>query len=169
MHFLIVAACDEALERARQLEALGIALHQVPSVAHARLALLAEPHIDAVLIDATSDLARAEQVAAAGLPVTERSDALAAAIDAARAKGFLVLPAEPGNAGSQARLPGNPLFTSDGPPLAEGGVELDAMEERLIREALVRARGNKSQAARLLGITRRMLYCRMEKHGIEDG
>jgi len=48
------------------------------------------------------------------------------------------------------------------------GVQLEQVEARLIREALRRARGNKSQAARLLGITRRALYCRMEKHGIAD-
>jgi two-component system NtrC family response regulator len=46
------------------------------------------------------------------------------------------------------------------------GIELEALEARFIREALTRARGNKSQAARLLGITRRALYCRMEKYGI---
>ena len=40
------------------------------------------------------------------------------------------------------------------------------VEANFIREALTQARGNKSQAARLLGITRRALYCRMEKHGI---
>jgi DNA-binding NtrC family response regulator len=46
------------------------------------------------------------------------------------------------------------------------GVNLEDVEAGLIREALERARGNKSQAARLLGITRRALYCRMEKYGI---
>ncbi|HEX5079167.1 MAG TPA: sigma-54 dependent transcriptional regulator [Geminicoccaceae bacterium] len=96
MQFLIVAASDEVLERARRLEVPGIVFHQVPSLAHARLALLAEPHIDAILIDAASDVARSGHVAAAGCPGTDRSDALAAATDAARARGFLVLPAEPG-------------------------------------------------------------------------
>ena len=33
-------------------------------------------------------------------------------------------------------------------------------------QALERARGNKSLAARLLGLTRRTLYSRMEKHGL---
>jgi DNA-binding NtrC family response regulator len=40
-------------------------------------------------------------------------------------------------------------------------------EEQMIREALARAGGNKSKAARLLGITRRALYGRLEKYGIE--
>jgi DNA-binding NtrC family response regulator len=51
--------------------------------------------------------------------------------------------------------------------LPRGGVDLEELEARFIREALARSRGNKSQAARLLGITRRALYCRMEKYGID--
>jgi DNA-binding NtrC family response regulator len=50
--------------------------------------------------------------------------------------------------------------------LPADGVNLEQLEARFIREALARARGNKSQAARLLGITRRALYCRMEKYGL---
>jgi two-component system NtrC family response regulator len=97
--------------------------------------------------------------------VIERATILAGG--AAIGPEHVMLPADPGggDAGDRGRLPGSPLFTSDGSPGA-GGVQLDAMEAGLIREALARARGNKSQAARLLGITRRMLYCRMEKHGI---
>jgi DNA-binding NtrC family response regulator len=53
--------------------------------------------------------------------------------------------------------------------LPEDGVRLEEVEASLIREALERARGNKSQASRLLGITRRALYCRMEKYGISGG
>ncbi len=40
------------------------------------------------------------------------------------------------------------------------------MEKALILQALERAAGNKSRAARLLGLTRRTLYSRMEKHGL---
>jgi hypothetical protein len=36
----------------------------------------------------------------------------------------------------------------------------------LILKALEAARGNKSQAARLLGLTRRTLYSRMERFGL---
>ena len=46
------------------------------------------------------------------------------------------------------------------------GVNLDAIERILLDKALARARGNKSQAARLLGLTRAQLYSRLEKHGI---
>jgi DNA-binding NtrC family response regulator len=42
-------------------------------------------------------------------------------------------------------------------------------EERLIRDALEKAGGNKSKAARLLGITRRALYGRLERYGIDPG
>ena len=52
--------------------------------------------------------------------------------------------------------------------LPEGGIDLEQLEAHLIRRALVKAAGNKSQAARLLGMTRRTLYSRMEKHGIRE-
>jgi DNA-binding NtrC family response regulator len=39
-------------------------------------------------------------------------------------------------------------------------------EEQMIRQALEKSGGNKSKAARLLGITRRALYGRLEKYGI---
>jgi DNA-binding NtrC family response regulator len=54
-------------------------------------------------------------------------------------------------------------------PASAGGDEatLSGAEERMIRDALARADGNKSQAARLLGITRRALYGRLEKYGID--
>jgi len=40
-------------------------------------------------------------------------------------------------------------------------------EERMVRDALAKAGGNKSEAARILGITRRSLYGRLERYGIE--
>ena len=40
------------------------------------------------------------------------------------------------------------------------------MERGLIEKALERAKGNKSQAARLLGLTRAQLYSRLEKYGV---
>jgi transcriptional regulator of acetoin/glycerol metabolism len=53
-------------------------------------------------------------------------------------------------------------------PAAEATLRgwLDAAEAWRIREALVAARGNRSAAARALGIGRRTLYAKMEKHGI---
>jgi two-component system response regulator HydG len=46
---------------------------------------------------------------------------------------------------------------------------LSEAEERMIRDALARAGGNKSRAARILGITRRALYGRLERYGIDTG
>jgi two-component system response regulator HydG len=42
------------------------------------------------------------------------------------------------------------------------GFNLDNLERELLRAALERTSGNKSAAARLLGITRRRLYCRLD-------
>jgi len=47
------------------------------------------------------------------------------------------------------------------------GLTLDQYEQSLIREALKRANGNKSQAARLLGLTRNALRYRLAQMGIE--
>ncbi len=52
-----------------------------------------------------------------------------------------------------------------GGPLAEA-LSLSEQEEQMIRQALTKAGGNKSKAARLLGITRRALYGRLERYGI---
>jgi DNA-binding NtrC family response regulator len=48
------------------------------------------------------------------------------------------------------------------------GMTLDQWEDDMIREALKRANGNKSQAARLLGLSRNALRYRLSKIGIED-
>ncbi len=47
------------------------------------------------------------------------------------------------------------------------GMSLDEYEQELIREALRRAGGNKSQAARLLGLTRNALRYRLTQMGME--
>jgi transcriptional regulator with GAF, ATPase, and Fis domain len=47
------------------------------------------------------------------------------------------------------------------------GMSLDEYEQQIIREALKRANGNKSQAARLLGLTRNALRYRLAQMGIE--
>jgi DNA-binding NtrC family response regulator len=48
------------------------------------------------------------------------------------------------------------------------GMTLDQYEDEMIREALKRANGNKSQAARLLGLSRNALRYRLSKIGIAD-
>jgi transcriptional regulator with GAF, ATPase, and Fis domain len=58
---------------------------------------------------------------------------------------------------------GAPAWVPEIPP---GGLSLEVLERELILKSLDMARGNKSQAARLLGLTRRTLYSRMERHGL---
>ena len=43
---------------------------------------------------------------------------------------------------------------------------LARLEEMLIRRALDRCRGNRAEAARMLGIRRQHLYSRLERYGI---
>jgi DNA-binding NtrC family response regulator len=47
------------------------------------------------------------------------------------------------------------------------GATLDEYEQSIIREALKRASGNKSQAARLLGLTRNALRYRLSQMGLD--
>jgi len=71
------------------------------------------------------------------------------------------------------RLDYAPSRASNGQPAASAtgflpeGMTLDEYEKQLIREALRRAGGNKSQAARLLGLTRNALRYRLSQMGIE--
>jgi DNA-binding NtrC family response regulator len=55
-----------------------------------------------------------------------------------------------------------------GTALLPEGKTLDEWEDEIIREAYRRANGNKSQAARLLGLSRNALRYRLEKIGIPD-
>jgi two-component system response regulator HydG len=68
-----------------------------------------------------------------------------------------------GHANSAAAAPG-----AEFPP---SGLDLtlvvEGLEERLVREALERARGVKAEAARLLGLKPSALYYKLEKYGIE--
>ncbi len=66
-------------------------------------------------------------------------------------------PAEGGGAGGAG---GAGLFV-----LPDEGIHLESLEEDLIRQAIRKAEGNKTQAAQLLGITRRTLYSRLDKMG----
>jgi two-component system, NtrC family, response regulator AtoC len=53
-------------------------------------------------------------------------------------------------------------------PFLPAGVTLEQYEDELIREALRRSGGNKSQAARLLGLSRNALRYRLSKLGVPD-
>jgi transcriptional regulator with GAF, ATPase, and Fis domain len=75
---------------------------------------------------------------------------------------------------AQAHLPSLPLsarsFASPPDDVAAfpaHGVDLEAMERGFVTKALGQTRGNKSKAARLLGLTRAQLYSRLEKYGIQ--
>ena len=50
--------------------------------------------------------------------------------------------------------------------LPEKGVNLEGLERALVEKSLARARGNRSQAARLLGLTRSQLYTRLRRYGL---
>jgi two-component system response regulator FlrC len=50
--------------------------------------------------------------------------------------------------------------------LPPGGIDLEAVERSYVTAALKQAAGNKSRAARLLGLTRAQLYSRIEKYGL---
>jgi DNA-binding NtrC family response regulator len=54
-------------------------------------------------------------------------------------------------------------------PILPEGFTLEQWEQTMIREAMRRANGNKSQAARLLGLTRNALRYRLSQMGIENG
>jgi DNA-binding NtrC family response regulator len=53
-------------------------------------------------------------------------------------------------------------------PVLPDGKTLDQWEDEIIREAFRRAHGNKSEAARMLGLSRNALRYRLEKIGISD-
>ncbi len=55
---------------------------------------------------------------------------------------------------------------SVGIQLPEQGIDLEQVEIELIRQALERTNGNRSRAAKLLGISRDTLLYRMQKYGI---
>jgi DNA-binding NtrC family response regulator len=46
---------------------------------------------------------------------------------------------------------------------------VSSLEKRMIAQALERAHGNRSEAARQLGIGRPLLYAKMDEYGISRG
>lgn len=61
----------------------------------------------------------------------------------------------------------SPRAVEGGNNFLPDGMTLDQYEQSILREALKRANGNKSQAARLLGLTRNALRYRLTQMGIE--
>ncbi len=70
-------------------------------------------------------------------------------------------------------LPTPPPRRSPGPAPADpmtlpaDGIDLGAVERGYLERALGQAKGNKTRAARLLGLTRAQLYSRLEKYGVQ--
>ncbi len=66
-------------------------------------------------------------------------------------------------------MPCFPLETPSGDEFAlpEKGIDLDQLEKNLILQALTRTKGNKTQAARLLSISRDVLRYRIKKYNLE--
>ncbi len=60
-----------------------------------------------------------------------------------------------------------PSLAPNGVPFVPEGLTLDEYETEIIREAMRRADGNKSQAARLLGLTRNALRYRLSQIGLD--
>ena len=63
---------------------------------------------------------------------------------------------------STRNLTGSDLFT-----LPDEGIRLEELEQQMIRQALSKTAGNRSRAARLLGLTRDTLLYRLKKYAIE--
>ncbi len=73
---------------------------------------------------------------------------------------------EPENLPANFRQP--PARHAGGPfQLPDDGISLEALEREMIRQALERTSGNRSRAARLLGLTRDTLLYRLKKHAID--
>jgi DNA-binding NtrC family response regulator len=62
-----------------------------------------------------------------------------------------------------------PKPASGDAPFVPEGMTLDEYEQAIIREAMRRANGNKSQAARILGLTRNALRYRLDQMGMNTG
>jgi DNA-binding NtrC family response regulator len=64
--------------------------------------------------------------------------------------------------------PPSPRAVAGAPAVLPAGMTLDQWEDEAIREALKQANGNKSQAARALGLSRNALRYRLSKIGVPD-
>ena len=68
--------------------------------------------------------------------------------------------------GPRANGGGNGVIYGAVSAAVTGGVDLEAVERDFVAKALSQSKGNKSKAARLLGLTRAQLYSRLEKYGL---
>lgn len=75
---------------------------------------------------------------------------------------------EPADIRIEAPRNAHPIAAGQAPLLPEGET-LEHWEQMMIREALRRANGNKSQAARILGLTRNALRYRLSQMGMDAG
>jgi two-component system response regulator HydG len=60
-----------------------------------------------------------------------------------------------------------PATLAAAPIVSSDGAKLKDVERELIVKALQDARNNRSEAARLLGITRSQLYTKIQRHRLE--
>ena len=65
--------------------------------------------------------------------------------------------------------PASSATPSQNQPLLPEGETLEHWEQMMIKEAMRRANGNKSQAARMLGLTRNALRYRLSQMGMDGG
>lgn len=83
----------------------------------------------------------------------------------------LLLPGQllgPENLGlTTTRTPFSPAATAGLLQLPAEGLEFEALEHDLLRQAMAQARGCKARAARLLGLSRNTLLYRLKKHAID--
>jgi Nif-specific regulatory protein len=70
-------------------------------------------------------------------------------------------------ASSAARVTGGYATAAASGTPAKLDESLDRLERELIVNALRATRGNRAQAARLLGVTERVMGLRVKKHGID--
>ena len=68
-----------------------------------------------------------------------------------------------------ARSVSTAAASSQTQPLLPEGETLEHWEQMMIKEAMRRANGNKSQAARMLGLTRNALRYRLSQMGMDGG